>query len=160
MAKQLNPITINFDSREQQPWIFNSEIKRPGEIQILGSEVATISAGDYQIKEAPDLCRIEKKSGFKEIIGNYTPVANRERFEREMEKLKDIKYKYLFIETNISMDILALSIQQFKYGLPCKRVAEWLEQLAQDYGIQIRYVGNAGQKYAKMIFKDLARRYL
>src|SRR5258708_1569871 len=111
MAK-LASIIIEKDSREKpnEGWNFEPEEKEAGKVQILGTEIIGIDAGDYRIKGHNDLLIIERKAGFSELFGNLANKEHKERFERELEKFKDIKHKYIIIESVLSKDIMGLSI--------------------------------------------------
>lgn len=160
MAKKLPEITIVTDTREQKPWTFDEEEKQPGKVRIAGNVVECLDAGDYSIKGLEHLVRIERKMGFRELFGNMSPTEHRDRFEREMEKLRTIPFKYLLIESNLSHDILALSVPQYQSGPPASRVLDWLTYLNQKYGIHHMFVGECGQRVAKTIFKQIARDHL
>lgn len=153
-------IIILTDNREQKPWFFEKETKaRSGYKSIITNcESATIDAADYTIKGYEDLIRIEKKAGFREIMGNYTPKENQERFVREMEKLKNVKHKYLVLETSLSNDIMGLSVQQM--SVPCSRLIDWIYSLEQEYGIVPIFAGDAGKKISRVLFEMVTKRYL
>jgi hypothetical protein len=151
-------LTIIRDTREQEGWVFDPEEKRPGKIQILGTVTQGLDAGDYSMIGYQHLLRIERKNGFCELFGNMTPKEHKDRFEREMEKLKSIPYKYLLIEGVLSSDILGLSVPQFYKGPPASAVIKWLLELQIDYGINVLFVGDAGKKVARYIFELVARR--
>lgn len=148
-------IIIEIDSREKQSWNFDIEtkVKSGYKTRVIGSEIVGIEAGDYRIKSYPELVVIERKRGFSELFGNFTPKSNRERFEREMERLSNIKYKYILIESEINTDILSMSIPQFKWAPPCSKILEWLWYLYEKYNIQHEFIGNAGAKYVRKLFE-------
>ncbi len=159
MAKD---IIIAIDTREKKPWHFEEESKAKAgyKTRIVASEIVTLDAADYSIVGYEDLIRVEKKAGFIEFIGNMTPTEHKERFINEMEKLRKVKHKYLIIETNLSTDLMGLSVQQFKYGLPCSKAFEWAIELEQEFGIVPIFCGNAGVKTVRKIFDATLRRYL
>lgn len=148
------------DSREQLGWDFELEEKKSGRIQVLGTEIGCLDAGDYSIKDHIDLVRIERKMGIREVFGNYSPVYNKERFEREMEKLRPIKHKFILIESFLSQDLMSLTVPQYKYGLPFSRVYDWLTYLEMEYDIHVQFVGDSGKRAARIIFENIAKRYL
>ena len=152
------------DQREHENhgWVFDAEEKQPSKPQILGTKDLSTDAGDYFIENAPDLVRCERKNGFAELFGNFSPKEHKERFIREMEKLSVVKFKYLIIETVLSQDSLCLSVPQFSFGHapPCKRIVEWIYLLQREYGIIPIFAGDAGKTIAKGLFKEIARKYL
>jgi len=148
MAKK---ITIIRDTRENTGWTWEPEQEAHGGIQIINTETTGLDAADYSIKGYEDLVRIERKAGFFELFGNMTPKDNKERFEREMEKLKSVKYKYLLIETSLSEDVFRLSVPQMRYGPPGSAVFKWIIELQMKYGI-IPIFSQCGKKTARYIF--------
>ncbi len=154
-------IVILIDSREKIPWGFEIEdkVKSGYKTRVAGSEVVTLDAADYTLAGYEDLIRIERKASFSELFCNMTPVANRDRFEREMQKLSDIKHKYLLIESSPTRDLLGMSIPQFYKSPPCSVIVKWLESLEDLYNIKIRYVNDCGVKYARMLFEQCVKKY-
>jgi hypothetical protein len=69
---KLPSIVIIRDTREKENkgWDFHGEDKKPGKVQILGTEEIVLNAGDYSIKGHEDLVRIERKQGFAEMFTN------------------------------------------------------------------------------------------
>ncbi len=153
-------ITVKIDTREQTPWIFEPELnKRSGyKTRIAGSEIGTLSEGDYSLIGFEDQIRIERKVGFGELFGNFCPKEHKDRFEREMERLRPIPYKYLLVESNLSKDIMGLSVGQMFKGPPCSKVFKWLNELQMDYGINVMFVGDCGKKVARTIFENFIKR--
>lgn len=147
------------DTREQKGWDFHPEEKKPGKLCILGTEIATLDAGDYTIKGYEDIIRIERKMGFAELFGNMTPLDHKERFEREMEKLRDIKHKYILVETSINNDMLGMAPPQFRGGIPSSAVMKWLLKLEMEYNIRTLFVGDAGKRVSKLIFEQIVSKY-
>lgn len=77
--------TVVIDSREQRPWQF----------QNLPSEQGTLSTGDYSVKGLEHLVAIERKS-LDDLLGCVG--RERDRFLRELQRLKAYKFKALIIE--------------------------------------------------------------
>jgi hypothetical protein len=154
-------IKILIDQREKLPWVFNceEEIKKGYKTHIIGSESVLLDAADYTIKGYEDLIAVERKAGFCELFGNLTPVAHKDRFEREMVKLAKVRFKYLIVESSLSLDIMGMSLQNFKYPLPVSRIISWIYDLQRDYGIVPIFAGNAGQKMCRKLFEDTIRKY-
>ncbi len=163
MPKRTLPdITIIRDTREQRGWTFDGEEKKPGQVRIMGTEEGCLDCGDYAIKGMEDLVRIERKNSWQELFGNYSPVASKERFEREMEKLRLIKHRYILIEANLCNDLISLTVPQYynAAGGPAGiRVYEWLLELQLEYDVNVQFVGDCGKRIAKSIFKQIARKY-
>ena len=156
-----NGIIIAKDSREHdgKGWVFRpDQIKKSGKVPILGMEIKTLDAGDYSIVGAEDLVRIERKAGFSELFGNMIPVVNKERFEREMEKLRLVKHKWILIESYLCHDIMGMCPMQLR-GPTSSKVFEWLSELELEYDIHVMFVGECGERIAKTIFQNVAKRY-
>lgn len=151
-------IIIEFDTREKNPWLFETEDKPKSgyKSQVVGCELATLTEGDYRMKNS-ELIVIEKKAGFGELFGNFSPKANQERFEREMEKLQKFKYKYIVIEGNLSNDILGMSPVQFKYAPPASAILRWLLEIQMKYGVNFIFAGDSGKKVVRNIFEMVVR---
>lgn len=154
-------IIVLQDSREQKGWQFDKEEKaRSGyKSQIIDMKTVALDAADYSLEGYEDIIRIEKKSGFTELFGNFTPAANKERFIREMQKLKDIKHKYLVIEGVVNTDIFGMSLQQFKYPVPCSALIKWILELQLEFGIVPIFAGNAGKKTTRILFENIVKKY-
>lgn len=158
MAKQF--IVIQ-DSREQKPWIFEPEEKVSGKCQLIGTEIIGLPAGDYSVKGLEDKIIIESKNGFSELFGNLCNKENKERFERELEKLRSIKHKYILIETGVSKDSLGLGIPQMgKWAPPASKIYKCLLEYEMEYGVIFKFVGDAGQKIARYIFESMVKKYV
>lgn len=151
-------IVVQQDTREQKPWIFEKEekLKSGYKTQIVGQEIATLTEGDYKIKDS-DLVVIERKASFGEIFGNFSPVVHKERFEREMEKMAKYKYKYIVIEGNLNNDILGMSPVQFRQAPPCSAVLRWLLEIQIKYGVTPIFAGDAGKRVTRNIFEMVVR---
>lgn len=76
--------TLIVDSREQDPLVF----------QKLPTERGTLQTGDYSIKGCEDLFAVERKS-IADLVGSVT--TERDRFEREMHRLRGFRFKRLLI---------------------------------------------------------------
>jgi len=89
----LLPIIIR-DSREKQ----GHGYKFIKSASCSGMEVAALPFGDYALKGFPDLIIVERKQDIDEICSNIG--VNRERFERELQKIVDanVKFRYIVVE--------------------------------------------------------------
>lgn len=85
------PFTIVVDTREQAPFAFMS-IEPWDEIRVVRAALAT---GDYSIQGFEDRISIERKS----VSDFYGSIGgDRERFEREMVRLKQMEFAAVVIE--------------------------------------------------------------
>lgn len=89
------PVIIQ-DTREQKPLIFTGLHIRG--VSNLDKEIKKLDEGDYSIAGLESQVFIERKSA-PDLYG--TLFQGRERFERELERVKekDYKYRYLVIES-------------------------------------------------------------
>jgi ERCC4-type nuclease len=90
--KSKNLPVLLIDSREQLPYVFRASEN------LAGTEVAGLKVGDYSIRGFEHMLFIERKS-LNDLYGSLG--SGRERFERELEKAKDIPYKFLIIEATL-----------------------------------------------------------
>lgn len=143
------PFTVIIDTREQAPWRFTA-IETDGGAPLivpLTTDLA-LATGDYSILGMQNRITIERKS-----VGDFrgSITADRARFEREMERMREFEYAAVVIEGDLSeiMDppagskfnptCAARTIQSWsiRYGvhffpMPGRRVAEvWAFRLLQ-----------------------------
>lgn len=85
------------DTREQAPYSFNCIIPPPA------VEVATLVSGDYSVKGLTDRVAVERKSLI-DCFGTFG--QGRERFERELERLAQMRFAAVVIEAPWSTIIL------------------------------------------------------
>jgi len=93
MPKEKKTFTIIQDTREKKPWSF----KASG--SIAGVKVSKLDTGDYSIKGMEKEFMVERKASVDELFMNLG--VQWKRFEREMERAKPYRYKYLVIEANM-----------------------------------------------------------
>lgn len=82
-------VTAVIDTREQTPL----------DLSPLRSERGTLATGDYGLKAAPNLCAVERKS-LPDLLACVG--AERERFDREVQRLLAYPVRALIIETTWS----------------------------------------------------------
>jgi len=119
-----------------------------------GTIIQTLTTGDYSLVGYEDILAIERKKDFSELWGNY---KYRERFEKEMERMSQIKYKMVIIESYLTTDILSLSPPQFSRGVPGKALTAWLMNLTAKYGVPFIPVGHCGKKIAQQFMEEVVR---
>ncbi len=79
---------ITIDTREQQPYEFQTE-----------SERAALPTGDYSLRGGENLIAIERKT-VDDLIGCLT--VGRNRFEKELHRGRALEYFAIVIETSFS----------------------------------------------------------
>lgn len=161
MSYKLPEIKIIRDTREQQGWVFEPEEKVAGKVQITGTVEQMLDAADYSFVGGEELVRLERKQGFCELFTNLMTRENRLRFERELEKLKPIKHKYILVESSLNDDLLGLTVPQYKFGgPPLSKITDMLFEYQLAFDIHPIFAGTCGKKIASQIFKNVARKYL
>lgn len=146
--------TVLKDTREKQGWDFNKDINRKNsKCRCLGTETATLKTGDYTIKGYEDQILVERKSGFEELFNNMVPKTNKDRFEREMQRMLEVEHRYIIIESSLNHDLWMSSPPQMKFGLSVSRIFEWMIEVNQQYKITPILAGECGQKVCKKIFE-------
>jgi hypothetical protein len=93
-----------------------------------------LDTGDYSLVGYEDILSIERKRNFSELWGN---LAEKDRIEDEMSRMADIKYAYMIIETNLTLDHFDLSPPQYTKGVPGKALIKWIVSLGIKYGVHI-----------------------
>lgn len=132
--------TIVRDSREKPSHGFHFRASKT----CAGMVVEKLDAGDYAIKDWPNLIVIERKNSITELCGNLG--KNRARFERELERMKDVKFKYVVVEDYWS------SIKNPKYTK--MRYASILGSIASieiKYGVHFIFAGKMGQEISRAL---------
>jgi len=90
---------VIIDSREQLPYLFTSS-------KINEVIVTKLDSGDYSIQGLEDQLAIERKASVAEFYNNIT----QSRFWREMQRMKDYKYRFIIFEFSVS------DVEMFPYG--------------------------------------------
>lgn len=87
--------TIVIDTREKPANRLFAE-SATGDKQVKAYVLEKVDAGDYTVKEIPNLVVIEKKQDGKELAANF--ITHKERFLREVERLREFKHRYIIIQ--------------------------------------------------------------
>ena len=94
--ERLSMLSIIRDTREQMPYFDSPLFETYGvELEILTRK---LHAGDYSIEGLEDKILIERKANTGELHGNIGKVKHKERFYRELEKLKEAEEAYILCE--------------------------------------------------------------
>jgi len=103
-----NVITIQIDSREKIPLLFPAMLQC-GHPELtyktipiaVKQEVIKLDAGDYSLKEYPELCIVERKASQLELYKNLNESHDRIRQAKAFRKLtSSCKYPYILIEAS------------------------------------------------------------
>lgn len=157
MSKQQNlPLpTIIVDTREKKPFKFSWAVSHK---QIAGVISDKVDAGDYTIKECPNLIAIERKQDVAELYGNLVGKEKYERFIREMERLQSFKYKFVVVEDHWES---LFDPQNFKFAQRNKNWAGYIVMshifnIMADYNVHFLF---AGDKAEQITLKLLVKHY-
>ena len=84
-------ITLVIDSREQEPWSFDSSV--------VAVERRALPAGDYSVAGLEDRVAVERKS-LDDLIA--TVIRGRKRFARELERLRTYDAACIVVEASLA----------------------------------------------------------
>ena len=126
-----------------------------------GTVVSKLDEGDYSIQGYEQLVAIERKGSVSEWATNVI----QDRFERELERLRSIKYVWILLEFNI-VDILNYPVGS---GIPKKMwksircrgpfIIKRMIEIEVEYpNISIMLCGDQGKLVASNIFKRMIER--
>jgi ERCC4-type nuclease len=118
------------DTREKKPW----EFKATGSIEDV--EIKKLDTGDYSIKGMEDKFFIERKASVDELFVSLGVQWT--RFQKEMERAKPYKYKYLVIEATMR-EIFRGSRYSKMTG---KFIIARLLHIEQKYGVRTIFAGS------------------
>lgn len=133
------PFQVVVDTREQTPWGFRSlwvslkDAKVPLVIHTVSEKLDT---GDYSIVGFEDKLTIERKS-FDDALNTF--IHGRERFERELERMKEYEFAVVmmeFPEHKLKRQIPGRNINP-------QSVIESIRAWRQRYGVHFIFGGNA-----------------
>lgn len=159
MASKVPPPTIIVDTREKTPFKFEWAVMRG---QIAGIESLKIDAGDYTVKDIPNLISVERKKDVAELYGNLVGKEKYERFIRELERIQAFKYKFIVVE-DVWESLFDMS--NFKFA---KRNMKWagyivmthLFEIMTKYNIHMIFAGDkAEQTTIKLLIKFYEKEY-
>lgn len=122
------PVTVFYDDREKKGRWSIDHFKFQFEKKRLG-------VADYTIEGFEDVIAVERKSGFKEFIGNLTG-QKRKKFERYLKKLSEFPLPILVIEGNFN------SLRRVFHELKFSRMTQegvfcWINKIIIEYGIPV-----------------------
>jgi len=128
--KEKKTFAIIQDTREKKPWTFEATGS------VLDIKVSKLDTGDYSIEGMEELFMVERKASVDELFMSLG--VHWKRFEREMERAKPYKYKYLVIEATMR-EIYRGSRYSKMSG---RFIMAKLVQLQLKYGIQVIFAGS------------------
>lgn len=135
--------TILVDSREQIPYLFGG--------YTCGVKKTGLKTGDYSIEGHEDKICVERKS--KEDL--YMSLGkNRDRFEKEFERLRRYEYAALVIESSLS----GLLIPPARSQMNPKSIIQSLISWSIRYGAHVFFSDN--RTYSECLIYNLFEKYI
>ena len=92
----MNKFLVIKDTRERDGWYFKESNYCQGMVD------KKLDTGDYSVEGLEDVLCIERKGSVSELANNIVD----KRFDRELERMRDFKYKFLILEFGIK-DIMS-----------------------------------------------------
>ncbi len=144
-----NNFTIIVDTREQQPWTFDSYTKAHKKLD----------TGDYSIEGLEHLLTIERKKSSSEFATNIVES----RFKDVVMRLSQFKYSFLLLEFDLE-DLLIYPIGSTvpkrmwdKVKITPSFLIKNIIELQLNHNIKVMFCGNAAnaEKIAEFIFKKI-----
>jgi ERCC4-type nuclease len=110
-----------------------------------------LPVADYTIKGYEDIIAVERKSGFKEFIGNLTG-KKRMKFEKYLEKLAEYELGILVIEENLNS--LQRVFRELKFSrMTPEGVFHWVNKIVVEYGIPVICMDCKGRNKEKFLYQ-------
>ena len=129
------------DTREQKPYKFDD------------FKVGTLKTGDYSVEGYKKEFAVERKS-LADFVGSVT--SGRERFEREVERLQDLEFGAVIIETDLRSIWKARLYSKVSRKSIVNTALKWTVK----YGIPFVFVSNrTGGKYAVEAYAEAFVKY-
>lgn len=144
-----NNFTIIIDTREQQPWNFES----------YTTAHKKLDTGDYSIEGLESILTIERKKSASEFATNIVES----RFKDVIMRLSQFKYSFLLLEFNLE-DLLIYPIGSTvpkkmwdKVKITPAFLVKNILELQLNHNIKVIFCGNAtsAEKIAEFIFKKI-----
>ena len=143
--------TVIKDTREQEGWLFESSQSCQGTLS------EKLDTGDYSLVGYEDIFTIERKGSISEFAQNVI----QDRFEKELQRMEDIKHAYIILEFDMNDLIiypasLKLNYQQKKkIRLRGSFILKRLVEFSVLYKAKILFCGEHGKQVADSIFKRI-----
>mgnify|MGYP003119589363 FL=1 len=137
------------DTREQKGWDFSDSAS------CSGTTIGKLDTGDYSLEGYEETLSIERKGSISEFARNITE----KRFERELERMVEYKYRYVILEFNMR-DIMdyphgsGIPYSKRKYiKIKGPFILKRTLELGMKYNVHILFCGAYGKEVASSIFK-------
>lgn len=153
MLDEKGRYTVIRDTREKagQGWSFSHSTR------CTGTKEQKLNTGDYSLLGYEDLFTIERKGSVNEFAGNIT----QKRFQNEIERLMEFKYRFIIIEASFGKIInyphgCGLSPHVIrKIRVSGNFILSKITEYEIKYGISIIVADQYGKEIASQIFKRI-----
>lgn len=146
------PFTIIVDTREQAPYHFcGIPDDRSGQTIVVPITNKALPSGDYSIEGMESRVAIERKS-HADFLGSIG--AGRERFQREMERLKDYEFAAVVIEADWNQ---LINLPPSSSQIPAKVVTRTIQSWSIRYGVHFFTCMN--RRHAELMTFRLLERF-
>jgi len=145
--------TIKIDTREQYYWDF------PTNKDCAGSIFKKVDTGDYTLVGYEDVVSIERKATVCELANNIS----QDRFFREMERMKSIRFGFMVLEFELSDIFQFPHVECMPYHIRKKScissnfIMRKLNDIQIDYGVKVIFAGAYGLEFSTTVFKKVMR---
>ncbi len=149
--------TILIDTREKpENRLFAANPKGDDDVSAYIEE--KVDAGDYTVREIPNLVVIEKKQDGVELYSNF--IVKKDAFMRAIERMRAFRHKYIILQQTYT-EFLDPRNWAFINPYPrrfaaIKMVESWLINLSQSEGIHFIFAGklNAPRLAKRILLKS------
>ncbi len=146
MGFDLKHITVQIDSREKYPLQFPSNVRiehpdipRLQTLISVSTEKCALKAGDYRLRECPDICIIERKASLLELNKNLMDPKDSVRQAKAFGKLRDACSSPILLLETSPWELLSPSAR-LKVIDP-ELVVNRLLRLAHHYKLELFWAG-------------------
>lgn len=124
----VRPYTVVVDSREQAPYTFTgfaADAKDKRRSLLIKTVVAGLPTGDYSILGCEHEIAIERKS----LADLYSTLGQgRERFEREFERLNQLKIAEIVVEASLTDILTRPEHSRLNPKVPYRTMISWKQK--------------------------------
>lgn len=151
-----NPIVVQVDTREKRPLLFPKTVKlwfrEKPKILTVETEKTKLDAGDYRLKDFPNLCVVERKGSIRELYKNFFNTTDSRRQASAFGRLsKDSRYPYLLVQAATS-ELLS----QSKHVPEPEHLLQRLTATLANYGLHMLVVPRTNTSASRRITGTVA----
>lgn len=142
----MTTIDVIVDTREQLPYTFR-------DFEDIKTVSQKLDTGDYSLNDCEDFITVERKT-CEDFLNSIT--NDRERFEKEFERMKEIKYSFCIIECSL---IQAYKHIEDKGTFSPEAILGTVASWSMKYNTQFLFTNNRkfGEKVCYRILKNAVK---